>query len=370
MSGKIRSLSNYRAQFKREIMSTNRLKSEKKMSNVSIKSRKRGCIYGLFIGDALAMPAHWYYDRLALHRDYGQVRDYLTPRNPHPDSILWRSSYKPINKKGEILHDQAHYWGRRGIHYHQFLKAGENTLNLKLCTLLIESLNEKGGYDADDYLKRYISYMTIPGNHRDTYVEEYHRHFFTKYAQGVPPRKCGVREKHIGGLVGVVPILVFYKDDEKKARKAALEHLSLTHLGTKMEDATSLLTELLLQILKGIPLKEALMTEIGKQRGSFTGYPFLKWLDQADELVVGRHFSTACYVEESVPSVIYLALKYHDNPEGGLIANTNLGGDNAYRGAVLGALLGAANGMEAFPEPWIKGLRHPPPELRNGTPQQ
>jgi ADP-ribosylglycohydrolase len=105
------------------------------------------------------------------------------------------------------------------------------------------------------------------------------------------------------------------------------------------------------------------MAEMEKQRSPFAGYPFLKWLDEEDELVVGRRFSTACYVEESVPSVIYLALKYHDDPEGGLIANTNLGGDNAYRGAVLGALLGAANGIEAFPERWIKGLRHTPPEF-------
>jgi ADP-ribosylglycohydrolase len=68
--------------------------------------------------------------------------------------------------------------------------------------------------------------------------------------------------------------------------------------------------------------------------------------------------------------VIYLALKYHDDPEGGLIANTNLGGDNAYRGAVLGALLGAANGIEALPERWIKGLRHPPPELMKRAQEQ
>jgi ADP-ribosylglycohydrolase len=307
-------------------MSGDRSKPEKKVSNVSTESRKRGCVYGLFIGDALAMPVHWYYDRLALQRDYGLVKDYLPPKNPHPDSILWRSSYKSINKKGDILHEQAQYWGQRGIHYHQFLRAGENTLNLKLCALLIESLNEKGEYDPEDYLKRYITYMT-------------------------------------GGLVGVIPILVSYMDDPEEGRKAALAHLSLTHLGPKMEDATSLLAGLLLQILNSHPLKEALMGEIGEQRSPFAGYPFLKWLDEADEWVVGRRFSTACYVEESVPSVIYLALKYYDDPEGGLIANTNLGGDNAYRGAVLGALLGAANGIEAFPERWIKGLRHPPPEL-------
>jgi ADP-ribosyl-[dinitrogen reductase] hydrolase len=113
---------------------------------------------------------------------------------PHPGSILSYKSYEPRNKKGEILHDQAQYWGEKGIHYHQFLKAGENTLNLKIVRLLIDSLNEADGYDADDYLERYISFMTTPGNHRDTYVEEYHRHFFTQYAKGTLSRKCELEE--------------------------------------------------------------------------------------------------------------------------------------------------------------------------------
>ena len=33
----------------------------------------------------------------------------------------WRSAYAPLNERGAILHDQAPYWGKRGIHYHQFL---------------------------------------------------------------------------------------------------------------------------------------------------------------------------------------------------------------------------------------------------------
>ncbi len=326
-------------------------------------SKSLGTLYGLYIGDALAMPVHWYYDRAALYHDYGTVKDYLAPKNPHPDSILWRSSYTPVNEKNEILHDQARYWGRKGIHYHQFLKAGDNTLNLKLCSLLIESLNQIGDYNADDYLKRYIDFMTTPGNHRDTYVEEYHRHFFTQYAQGKPPRRCGIAEKHIGGLVGLVPIIVFFQNEPERAREAALEHLSLTHLGPKMVAAGSLLAELLLRILSGLPLKEALMEGIRKSDGPFLSHPFVKWLAEPDERVIGQRFSTACYVEESVPAAIYLALKYHDDPEKALIANTNLGGDNAYRGAVLGALLGAGNGLYAFPERWINGLRNPPPNL-------
>ena len=326
-------------------------------------SRCLGALYGLFIGDALAMPVHWYYDTSALRRDYGRVTDYLAPKNPHPDSILWRSSYHPINEKGNILHDQAKYWGKRGIHYHQFLEAGENTLNLKLCRLLIESLNANRGYYSDDYLNRYIGFMTAPGSHRDTYVEEYHRHFFTNYAAGKDPRQCGVMEKHIGGLVGLIPIVVFYKHFASKAREAALEHLSLTHLGQKMNMAAEVLIHLLLNVLSGKPLHHVLLQQIQEQTCPLYGFPYLQWLDDPDETVVGRRFSTACYVEESIPAVLYLALKYHDRPEQGLVVNTNLGGDNVHRGAILGALLGAANGMESFPARWIKGLRHPPPDL-------
>ncbi|MBN1102307.1 MAG: ADP-ribosylglycohydrolase family protein, partial [Deltaproteobacteria bacterium] len=297
------------------------------------ESRCRGVIYGLFVGDALAMPVHWYYDTLALRRDYGFVTDYLAPRNPHPDSILWRSSYTPLNDKANILHEQAQYWGKRGIHYHQFLKAGENTLNLKLCGLLIESLNANRGYSSEDYLKRYIAFMTTPGNHRDTYVEEYHRHFFTHYAQGKPASQCGVTEKHIGGLVGLAPIVVYHRDSPAKAREAALEHLSLTHLGEKMADAAGLLIQLLLEVLSGKPLRELILEKIREQKNPLYGLPYQAWLADSDEEVVGRRLSTACYVEDSVPSVIYLALKYHDNPEQALIVNTNLGGDNVHRGA-------------------------------------
>ena len=59
--------------------------------------------------------------------------------------------------------------------------------------------------------------MTTPGNHCDTYIEERHRNFFGNYAKGVPPRRCGAVEKHIGGLVGIVPILVFYSGHPDKA---------------------------------------------------------------------------------------------------------------------------------------------------------
>ena len=327
------------------------------------QNRSQGTLYGLCIGDALAMPVHWYYNRQALEEDYGRVTAYLAPRNPHPDSILWRSDYTAPNSKGDILHDQAQYWGQKGIHYHQFLKAGENTLNVKICRLLIESINHTGTYDADDYLRRYITFMTTPGNHQDTYIEECHRNFFANYARGLPTNRCGAQEKHIGGLIGIVPVVVFYLNQPDKAREAALAHLALTHPGVKMETAGSLIVELLLKVRNGISLKEAILEEIEAQSNPLLGHPFVRLLDNPDDWVIGSRFSTACYVEDSIPAVIYLALKYHDDPEKALIVNTNLGGDNAARGSILGALLGAAHGVEKFPDRWVQGLLEPLPEL-------
>ena len=93
----------------------------------------------------------------------------------------------------------------------------------------------------------------------------------------------------------------------------------------------------------------------------------MKLIKEPDETVIGRRFSTACYVEDAVPAVIYLALKYHHDPQKALIVNTNLGGDNAGRGAILGAILGAAHGAKKFPERWLSGLVDPLPDFLKGV---
>jgi ADP-ribosylglycohydrolase len=102
-------------------------------------SRCRGALFGMYIGDALAMPVHWYYDRNNLKRDYGTVTDYLSPRNPHADSELWKHHYKPPGPNDDILHDQVRYWGKRDIHYHQY----DTRVQEHLCihaTLAVENI--------------------------------------------------------------------------------------------------------------------------------------------------------------------------------------------------------------------------------------
>ena len=61
-------------------------------------------------------------------------------------------------------------------------------------------------------------------------------------------------------------------------------------------------------------------------------------------------------MDQAFPSVLYLAARYHNDFESALVANTNVGGDNCHRGAVLGAILGASLGINSIPERWVSGL--------------
>mmetsp|Transcript_4550 Transcript_4550/g.12742 ORF Transcript_4550/g.12742 Transcript_4550/m.12742 type:complete len:119 (+) Transcript_4550:824-1180(+) len=54
--------------------------------------------------------------------------------------------------------------------------------------------------------------------------------------------------------------------------------------------------------------------------------------------------------------VLYLAIKYLDDLPGGLLASTNVGGENCGRGAVLGFVLGLVHGKSQFPEWLLTGL--------------
>ena len=309
--------------------------------------------WGSFIGDALAMPVHWYYDRAALHRDYGIVRDYVPPRNPHPGSILWRSEYTALNARGEILHDQAEYWGRRDIHYHQFLRAGENTLNLQLAKMLMESLVARGSYEPDGYLQRYTEFMLTPGQHRDTYVEECHRKFFTAYSRGIAPRKCAGSDIHIGGLAHVGILCAFLASDVKAARAAVREHITLTHRSDEVLAAGDALAQILCDTAAGGDLRTAIF-----QHGAdwFSKRKAEQWSREPDEVVIGHRVSPACYIADAFPASLYLAWKYAGDFESGVIANANVGGDNCHRGAVVGALLGAAVGESGIPPRFIGEL--------------
>ncbi len=323
------------------------------LESISLSPIFQNAYHGSLVADAVAMPVHWYYDREALRSEYGDIRCYLAPKNPHTGSILWRSQYEALNEKGEILHEQKAYWGQRGIHYHQFLRAGENTLNYQLARELVKLCEALGGYDADAWLACYIDFMLSPGKHRDTYLEEYHRAFFTRYSQGKTPRKCGISDEHIGGLAQVPALChVMRNADLASLRSTVKLHVGLTHAHANVLRAADTLVRILYRIREGLSVREAIRNEAGDW---ISGNKANGWLDQSDTYVIGQRFSPACYIADTMPASLYLAWKYHDDFESGILANAMCGGDNCHRAAVVGSILAAAH---TIPEQWW-----PMPEL-------
>ena len=320
---------------------------------------------GALVADALAMPVHWYYDRAALDRDYGAVTGYLAPRDHHPDSILWRSRYDCTAPEGEILHDRRRFWGQAGVHYHRGLAAGENTLNALLALELAALVRRNRHWAAERWLEHYVAFMRRPDSHRDTYVEEYHRDFFTNLAAGRKPINCGVRDVHIGGLVPVPALVAGLGPRHPDLRDVVRRHVALTHKDDGVLAAADALARILVRVTRDDrgSADRDLRTAILEEAADWISAAKCRdWEARAaggpppcpDRAVVGGVLSPACYIDDAFPAALFLAWRHAGDVAAGLRANALCGGDNCHRAAVVGSLLAAAS---PIPHPLLAGLR-------------
>jgi ADP-ribosylglycohydrolase len=331
----------------------------------------RGALWGVFIADALSMPAHWYYDPAALARDFGAIRGYEAPRKHHPSSIMPLHStggHGRGDQRGSIIgdvinHGKKHLWGVKGQHYHVGMVAGENTLNALCARVAVRSVTaEQGRYSKARWLADYVAFMTTPGSHNDAYAESYHRDFFGNWAKGVAPEQCAGEEGHdtpsIGGFVTMPPVAIaeFVANGRPAALAAARQHLLTTHKSDALTAFADVYVAALLDVLDGKALQptvEAAAKRLGPRAFDVAA---LSAKNRPDTDVVGGVFSTACYITGSLPSVFYLAHKHGASFERAVLANTNCGGENCHRGSALGALVGAVHGESGIPPRLIAGL--------------
>ncbi|MEM9226510.1 MAG: ADP-ribosylglycohydrolase family protein [Verrucomicrobiota bacterium] len=327
-------------------------------AEISFLSRLYGAVWGYFIGDALAMPTHGYSVIKRIRNDYGHIDGYRDPITPHPQSTLFRTHYEPTGERGKILHGRDAEWRVPGTHYHHHLRGGDNTLNIELGRSLLENILDKGTLDRESYAETYTRFFLDPEGHRDTYITNAHRAFFLNYGQGKTVWQCGIETNRIGGIAIILPQALLMTSDLIKARKQARLALSLTHKGEAVATGADLLIELLFALLHGYGTEHALYNVIRNVHAHpALNYPYRRWIKREnDEEVMEHHCKNGSSVDDAIPLILYLALKYEQDFAGALLANANFGGDNCPRGAVLGMLMGAAVGCEAIPAVWAQGL--------------
>jgi hypothetical protein len=190
-----------------------------------LESRLRSALWGMFSGDALAAPTHWYYGGFPqIQSDYGRggIEGYTRPVTNLPGSILNKSDPngggrlssgsiggKSITIIGDVInHGKLEYWNpNKSIHYHATLQAGENTLEMQLARVLMKSIVANNGmFNEDHFRKAYVEFMTTKGSHNDTYASTCHRMFFANMIfHKKDPKDCPDNDGHnvdaIDGLV-------------------------------------------------------------------------------------------------------------------------------------------------------------------------
>jgi ADP-ribosylglycohydrolase len=337
--------------------------------------RLEAALRNQFVADALAMPVHWYYNPADIDRAFpGGVQTLEAAPARHPSSIMPLHSTQHGGRGAQggqreivgdvILKGRRPFWGVPGMHYHQGMQAGETTLNAQCTRVLLSRLAADGGrYDAAHYLDDYIAFMTAEQPlHNDTYAESWHRGFFANLQRGLPPERCGAQTHDtasVGGLVSIAALFLLLRRHgatQEQARARCRQHLFLSHpdesLGKVCDDYVALLDALLLRD-PGTDAGALLQATARGSRRLDLAALVAKGRDDRD--IVGRVFSSACYISDSWPAILYLAYKYRDNPRAGLLANANAGGDNVHRGAVLGGLFGLIHARAE--EDWFAQLQ-------------
>eukprot|EP00760_Papus_ankaliazontas_P036091 PhM_4_TR8189/c0_g1_i1/m.81782 len=402
------------------------------------KSRVKNALWGLFVADALSMPVHWYYNRDNILKDFGPkgVTTFEAPRASHPESFLAGAPYSPdvetatrLGRKYDFLHgnrtffsgsymppkteeqiaaEQARAARGEKPHYHEGLKAGENTLNAELVRLLLNTcvVAGNGSYDETAFMAAFVDFFTTPGRNTDCYSEVTIRLWFENYSKGGDVRNCAPHQTDVwsvgsmGGLVRplVVSMLIAAKGgSELQAVGAALEHLNLTHRSSIVSQALVALVPLLYKLItnetvnnesnvkemwykasrKIHPPKitgEGIQAIEREYKGPSNIPKDVMWrihndlqdkpldLDALVALhdpneVINKQFRAACYPEHGVPLILYFGARHSFDFESSVLEDVNAGGDNVHRAAILGLLLGAA-AHPGVPEHLIRGLRH------------
>ena len=251
------------------------------------KLRIENALWGLFISDALCMPAHWYYKLDYLKKDFGSITGYNDAPHPHPESFMVGNGYHPdvpkakeLGRSYDILHEHIRFYDtpynhiniqtaeRAGehanampslnerYHYHHGLKAGENTLGAHLVRVLMRSVIANGNYDPDTFLDDFITYMTTPGQNKDPYSEIYIRSWFENYSKGIAPELCAQKQRSVwsigshGGMIRPL-VLALMAKEPYQGLGLAISHQQLTHRSENISSALGVLVPLFHSLLKG-----------------------------------------------------------------------------------------------------------------------
>jgi len=340
------------------------------MDTGDMRDRAAGAVMGAFIGDALGLGPHWYYDLDELRRDYGPwITGYTSP--------------KP---------------GR----YHDGLKAGQQSQAGFILELTVRSLVARGGYDQEDFCLRLDrdlfplldgTPVCGPGNYTSQSIREAWRR---RVQQGLGWEATGGHADTTEAIERALAIAVRYAREPA----AMAGHVAANTVLTQADDLVASLTVAWCQVLgmlvmghrldgslagklmhmvhEGtLPFHAVTGDNLAPPRPGDPDPPRAGRFASPDALLSPSYMARAafdpdvriepawkvslvygmpCAIYHQLPAAYYLAARFHDDFESAVLHSVNGGGQNQARTILTGALAGAQTGLSGIPGRFLDGL--------------
>ncbi|EGB13468.1 ADP-ribosylation/Crystallin J1 [Pseudodesulfovibrio mercurii] len=310
------------------------------MRELTRRDRALGAVVGMFVGDALGLGPHWYYDLNELRADYGD----------------WITDYRPPKP------------GR----YHDGCKAGDVSQTGQVSLLLLASLAERGGYDEADFTARLDEFLqTIDGTPQGgRYTDIAMREVWQARKGGVPwSEAAGLSDSGEAAVRGVV-LAARYANEPRELAAHAMANIRLTHAEPFVAAQSLAFILAVCRLIRGKTLEKSgksLMGWAQKEVDRALIDVFLQpgLVHEAavdrDILVdpperIAQIYGLACQLGFMVPAAYWLSSRFADF-ETAVLTAVNGGGNNMARACLTGALSGALNGLDGIPKRFLDGLR-------------
>jgi ADP-ribosyl-[dinitrogen reductase] hydrolase len=228
---------------------------------------------------------------------------------------------------------------------------GEWTDDTAMALALAESLAERGAYDEDDVLARYLVWARSgPKDIGATVSHALARARTPDDARAAAAQYhelSGGRSAGNGSLMRTAPIGLFYRDDAGAIERVSRLDSSLTHHDELAGDACVLLNLTIAALVTGRRPPQSTST-VGQVVAEAAG-------QTADQLMEPVHRQIGFVL--TALRVGFWAATTADTFEEAVVAAANLGGDADTNAAVAGALAGARFGADAIPQRWLEPLQ-------------
>jgi ADP-ribosylglycohydrolase len=334
------------------------------MSAATFQDRAVGALMGAFIGEALGVGPHWYYDLDELRAAHGNwITDYTTP--------------KP---------------GR----YHHGLKAGQLSQAGIILKMMLQSLVDHGAYDERDFCRRMDEELFPklngepahgPGGYTSQSIREAWR---KRVNEKLPWGKTGGHADTTEGIERALAIAVRYARQPRELARNVASNVALTQgddtvlsmsvafcavLGVLVmgEKLDANISDLLMGMVKRgeLPFHAVTQGNLQPPRPGDPDPPRVGRFASPDALLTPSYVAEAakdpairiepawkvsivygmpCAVYHQLPAAYYLAARFDQDFESAVLHAINGGGQNQARAMLAGALAGAQVGINGIPQ--------------------